>query len=246
MKPETLDRLIEARLQHRAIALLTDLESGDQALIGPDGISGTLALPPETVQESRARLSADRSGMLDPGPGGEKLFLQAFNPPLRLVIVGAVHIAQILAPMAALAGYAVNVIDPRRSFATDSRFPSVRLSTDWPDEALRALGPDHRTAIVTLTHDPKLDDPALEIALRSPAFYIGSLGSKRTHARRIERLTTSGFALDEIKRIHGPIGLALGGRSPAEIAVAILGEIIAVLNASADRNRADHGRAERS
>jgi xanthine dehydrogenase accessory factor len=145
-------------------------------------------------------------------------------------VVGAVHIAQALAPMAALAGYEVTVIDPRQAFATESRFPGVRLVTEWPDEALGALRPNRRTAVVTLTHDPKLDDPALEVALRSDAFYIGALGSTRTQAKRLHRLQELGFNQEQLGRIHGPIGLKLGGRAPAEIAIAILAEATQVLH----------------
>jgi xanthine dehydrogenase accessory factor len=171
----------------------------------------------------RQALAEDASGPLE--LEGRQIFLQVFNPPLRMAVVGAVHIAQPLAPMAALAGFAVTVIDPRRAFATSQRFPGVELTHDWPDEALERMKPDRRTAIVTLTHDPKIDDPALEAALRSEAFYIGALGSKRTHASRLERLRASGFADNQLGRIHGPIGLALGGRSPAEIAIAILAQV---------------------
>jgi xanthine dehydrogenase accessory factor len=141
-----------------------------------------------------------------------------------------VHIAQSLVPMAAIAGYAVTVVDPRGAFATDARFPGVTLATDWPDDALTALDPDRRTAIVTLTHDPKLDDPALHVALRSPAFYIGALGSRRTHARRVERLREAGFNDKEIGRIHAPIGLDIGAVSPAEISISILGQITEILH----------------
>jgi xanthine dehydrogenase accessory factor len=155
------------------------------------------------------------------------------NPPVRLVIVGAVHIAQPLAEMARLAGLAVAIVDPRRAWATAARFPELQLVHAWPDAALVGLELDARTAIVTLTHDSKLDDPALIIALRSPAFYIGCLGSKRTHAARRDRLASSGFTTEDLDRLHGPVGLAIGARMPAEIAVAILAEIIAALRARA-------------
>jgi xanthine dehydrogenase accessory factor len=155
-----------------------------------------------------------------------------------MAVVGAVHIAQALAPMAVLAGYDVTVIDPRRAFATDARFPMVKLSTDWPDEALGALRPDRRMAVVTLTHDPKLDDPALEVALRSEAFYIGALGSARTHGKRLARFKELGFGDDQLARIHGPIGLRLGGRSPAEIAISIMAQVTQVLHTMAE---ADEG-----
>jgi xanthine dehydrogenase accessory factor len=149
------------------------------------------------------------------------------NPAPRLILVGAVHISQALAPMAALAGYAVMVIDPRQAFATDARFPDVSLSGDWPDEAMARLKLDRRTAVVTLTHDPKLDDPALQTALKSDVFYIGALGSKKTHAARLARLREAGFGDADCARIRGPVGLSIGAKSPAEIAVSILAEITA-------------------
>ena len=155
--------------------------------------------------------------------------MQVFNPPLRMFVIGAVHIAQSLVPMAALLGYEITVIDPRSSFASDDRFPAVAISTDWPDEALERFAPDARSAIITLTHDPKIDDPALATALRSDAFYIGSLGSIRTHRLRLERLRREGYDAAAIGRIHGPIGLDIGARSPAEIATAILGQVTSVL-----------------
>src|SRR3546814_1961726 len=156
------------------------------------------------------------------------LFVHVYNPPLRLLIVGAVHISQALVPIASLAGYEVVVIDPRKAWASAERFPGVRLVDDWPDAAMTALAPDHRSAVVLLTHDPKLDDPALRVALRSPAFYVGARGSRKTHARRLSRLSADGLNADELARIHAPIGLAIGARSPAEIAIAILAQITQV------------------
>jgi xanthine dehydrogenase accessory factor len=164
-------------------------------------------------------LTADRSGF-----AGE-WFLGVHNPPLRLAVVGAVHIAQALVPMARIAGYDVMVVDPREAFASEARFPDTRLSHDWPDEALVAYGLDTRTAVVTLTHDPKLDDPAVMAALRAPVFYLGCLGSPRTHARRVDRLRAAGFADADIARIHAPIGADIDAKSPAEIALAILAQI---------------------
>jgi len=143
-----------------------------------------------------------------------------------------VHIAQALVAMAQLAGYAVTVVDPRRAFASDARFPAVSLRHDWPDEAMRELAPDRRTAVVTLTHDPKIDDPALEGALASEAFYIAALGSKRTHGARVERLAQLGFTETQIARVHGPAGLALGAVSPAEIAISVMAEMTSVLRRS--------------
>lgn len=166
---------------------------------------------------------------------GRSWFLAVYNPPLDLVIVGAVHIAQPLARMAALTGYGVRVIDPRTSFATPERFPDVRLSHDWPDDALAKspLGP--RSALVALTHDPKVDDPALTAALRSDCFYIGALGSKKTHAARLARLEQNGFSSDQLARVCGPAGLAIGAKSPAEIAVSILAQMTATLRQGAQK-----------
>ncbi|OIQ45116.1 MAG: XdhC/CoxI family protein [Roseobacter sp. MedPE-SW] len=171
------------------------------------------------------RMRLDRSGVEEDG----ETFVAVHNPPLRLVVVGAVHIAQALVPMAQLAGYDPAVIDPRAAFASPERFPGVSLLDDWPDEAVAALGLDARTALVLLTHDPKLDDPALEAGLRERCFYIGALGSKRTHAARIERMLAAGFTEQDLSRIHGPVGLDIGAAGPAEIAVAILAEMTAVL-----------------
>jgi len=175
------------------------------------------------------RFRMDRSGFK---PDGET-FVAIHNPPLRLLIVGAVHIAQALVPMARIAGYDPVLIDPRESFASAARFPGETVMHDWPDECLRALGLDQRTALVLLTHDPKLDDPALKEALRSGVFYIGALGSTRTHAKRVARLTEAGFSEAEIARIHGPIGLDIGAAGPAEIAVSILAEMTQVLRKGA-------------
>ncbi|WP_417712720.1 XdhC family protein [Pseudophaeobacter arcticus] len=171
------------------------------------------------------RMRLDRSGVEDDG----ETFVAVHNPPLRLVVVGAVHIAQALVPMAQLAGYDPAVIDPRAAFASPERFPGVTLLEDWPDEAVAALGLDARTALVLLTHDPKLDDPALAAGLRQKCFYIGALGSKRTHAKRVERMLAAGFGEQDTARIHGPVGLDIGAAGPAEIAIAILAEMTAVL-----------------
>jgi xanthine dehydrogenase accessory factor len=231
MKEELLRRLVADRQRHRPVGLITDLDSGRQLLLHADGSDGELTLDVETVEQARRRLKSDRSGLLE--VANRRLFLQAAMPAPRLILVGAVHIAQALAPMAALAGYAVTVVDPRRSFATDARFPDVTLTSDWPDEALERLAPDVRTAIVTLTHDPKLDDPALTVALNSPAFYIGALGSRRTHAARLNRLKNEGFAEADLARIHGPVGLSINALSPAEIALSILAQITQIRRAGA-------------
>jgi xanthine dehydrogenase accessory factor len=171
----------------------------------------------------------DRSGFDEDG----ETFVAIHNPPLRLIVVGAVHIAQALVPMARIAGYDPVLIDPRESFASAARFPGETVLDDWPDEALRGLGLDGRTALVLLTHDPKLDDPALAEALRSGVFYIGALGSARTHAKRVARLAAAGFSEAEIARIHGPVGLDIGAAGPSEIAVSILAEMTRVLRKGA-------------
>lgn len=158
---------------------------------------------------------------------GDDMFVQTYDPPLRLAIIGAVHISQALLPMAAQLGYQTIIIDPRTAFATPERFPGAHIDTRWPDEVLAEWQPDGASAVIALTHDPKLDDPALAIALASPAFYVGALGSRRTHAARIERLTTAGIAPDALARIHGPVGLSIGAANPAEIALSIMAGITA-------------------
>ncbi len=211
---EVLRGLVEARAARRPMAYEVDLASGDRRLVS-DGHA--------------ERFAIDRSGFEAEGAR----FVAIHNPPLRLIIVGAVHIAQALVPMARIAGYDVYIVDPRAAFGSEARFPGERIVPDWPDEALEAIGVDSRTAVVLLTHDPKLDDPALQIALRSEAFYIGALGSSRTHAARTGRLAEAGFSAAQIDRIHGPIGLDIGASGPPEIAVAILSEMTRVLRRGA-------------
>ncbi len=230
MKRAILDAVIAARAQKRALALATNLKSGAQLALTEADSLGDLEASPAISAAAANALRHDKPVTIASNDG--PVFVQPFNPPLRMFIVGGVHIAQALAPMGALAGYDVTVNDPRGSFASQVRFPNVALSEEWPDEALAAYAPDSRTAIVTLTHDPKLDDPALAVALRSPAFYIGALGSRKTHAARLERLTGLGFSDEELSRIHGPLGLALGGRSPAEIAIAALAQATQALHAN--------------
>lgn len=208
---ELLERLVEAREEGTPVAYVTDTETGNPQL------------KPAAAYPERFRL--DRSGVEEDG----RTFVAIHNPPLRMVIVGAVHIAQHLVPMARACGYNPTVIDPRPAFASEARFPGEQILDDWPDEALRALKIDARTAIVTLTHDPKLDDPAIVTALESEAFYLGCLGSKRTHAKRVERLREVDFTDAEIARIHAPVGLDIGGREPAEIAVSIMAQITETL-----------------
>lgn len=210
-------------------AMLADLVAARAARepvaaeLRPEGWTRRLLRPGQDAAAD-ARFRTDRSGMEEDGR-----FLCIHNPPLRLAVIGAVHIAQALLPMARLAGYDAVLIDPRGAFASASRFPGETLVEDWPDEALAALAPDARTAIVTLTHDPKLDDPAIRVALRSGCFYLGCLGSKKTHARRVERLQAAGFTEAEMARIHAPVGLDIGARTPAEIAVSVLAQITQVL-----------------
>ncbi len=230
MKSEILDDVLAAREAKRPAALVTDLSDGAQALIVDGTVKGDLDLTDAMLDGVRKALAKDESSTIV--ADDLKVFIHVFTPPKRLVVVGAVHIAQALAPMAALAGYAVTIIDPRSAFAMDWRFPGVTLTHDWPDEALEALRPDRRTAVITLTHDPKLDDPALKLALKSDAFYIGALGSTRTNAKRLERLGADGISEVELARIHGPVGLDIGAISPAEIAIAILAEMTNTLNAS--------------
>jgi xanthine dehydrogenase accessory factor len=213
----------------RTVVLATDIPGGEARLVHPfDGGGG---VEPALLAAAREAAAAGRSRLWD-GPGG-RVFLRVYGPPARLVIVGAVHIAQALAPMARLAGLDVLVVDPRRAFATGPRFQGVALSSDWPGEALARVGLDRRTAVVTMTHDPKIDDPALVAALRSEAFYVGALGSRTTQAARRERLRREGLDEAQLDRIHGPVGLPIGAASTAEIAVSILAELVACLRLGA-------------
>lgn len=215
-----LKELLKKRDAKHPVVLATRLTDGSQKLLHLSDKQQEKWL----IEAIREALVTDKSRVVV-APDGAEWFLNAFNPPLRLIVIGAVHIAQPLARMAALAGYDVTVVDPRTAFASSERFPGVALSTDWPDEAMSALAPDARTAVVTLTHDPKLDDPALKAALASPCFYIGALGSRKTHGSRLERLRAAGFDDEALARIHGPVGLAIGAKSPAEIAISILAQI---------------------
>jgi len=221
MRRETLASLNEARRAGRAIVRATDIKTGDEIVLDP--MSDVTPLGTAAAQAARA----DQSTTIE--LDGRSWFLAVYNPPLDLVIVGAVHIAQPLARMAALTGYGVRVIDPRTSFATQERFPDVQLSHDWPDDALAKVPLGPRSALVALTHDPKVDDPALTAALHSDCFYIGALGSKKTHAARLARLEQNGFSTEQLARICGPAGLAIGAKSPAEIAVSILAQMTATL-----------------
>ncbi len=223
MKAPTLQSVQDARASGRPVVLATRLPDGEQVVLpNPDY--------PELNTYARVALMAEKSGTHE--VAGTTWFLHAFNPPARIVIVGAVHIAQALVPLASQLGYGVTVVDPRRSFATDDRFPNVAVSTGWPDEALDELRPDSRTAVVTLTHDPKLDDPALDRALKSEAFYIGALGSRKTHGKRLERLRALGHGDDALARIRGPVGLNIGAVTAPEIALSVLAQIVAVRRGS--------------
>lgn len=223
---DTFIKLRESVKSRRPACLVTSILTGEtRFLTESDAASDPHA------QDVTAALRSDRTADLEPAtPGGDRLFIQPFCPPVRVLIVGAVHIAQPLSQLCALTGFEVTVIDPRTAFATAQRFPGVTRLTTWPADALKELGLDRRAAVITLTHDPKLDDPALEAALKSDAFYIGSLGSGKTHQSRLSRLRGRGFGDDALARIHGPVGLKLGGRAPAEIAVSILAQLIAELH----------------
>jgi xanthine dehydrogenase accessory factor len=226
MQTKTLAALQSARAQRRAVTLATRLSDAAEALVYLDAADGALAGDAAIVAAARRAMTVGRSETAE--IGGEKVFLNVYVPPPRLSIVGAVHIAQSLAPMATMLEFDVTVVDPRGAWATANRFPGVKVIQDWADEAFQAMGLDVSTAVVTLTHDPKLDDPALEAALKSDVFYIGALGSRRTHAKRKERLAEVGITDEMFARVHGPIGLNIGAKSPAEIAVSILGQIIEV------------------
>jgi xanthine dehydrogenase accessory factor len=226
VKVESLTAINEARAAKRRVCLVRYLDDGGEALVVDDRTTRG-EVPADVAAAVEMALRRDQSASTETSRG--RTFLQVFNPPLRLIVIGAVHIAQALAPIASLAGYQVTVVDPRRAFATDSRFPDVAISGDWPDEALTALAPDRRTAVVALTHDPKLDDPGLDVALRSEAFYIAALGSRRTHAGRLERLGALGHDAATLARIHGPAGLDIGAVSPAEIAIAVMAQLTRAL-----------------
>ena len=219
MNLDILRTLNEERAARRAVIVVTNQDSGAQRLVKAPDI-GNDPLKDVLVKHIRS----GKSGIEETGEG--KVFLTVHVPSPKLVITGAVHISQALAPMGHLLGYDVTIVDPRTAFATIERFPDVKVVAEWPDVALPPLGIDQYTAFVALTHDPKIDDPGLDIALKSDCFYIGALGSRKTHARRVERLKTErGFTDNDIGRIHSPIGLAIGAVSPSEIAVAIIGEI---------------------
>jgi xanthine dehydrogenase accessory factor len=228
VKLDILSALNAERAARRAAIVVTDLASGAQRLVrGEEARSDPLA---EVLDK---HLRSGKSGVEETPQG--RVFLTVHVPPPRLIAIGAVHISQALAPMAKLVGYDVTIVDPRTAFASPERFPDVKLIAEWPDAALPPLGVDRYTAFVALTHDPKIDDPALSHALARDCFYIGALGSKKTHARRLERLKGQGLSEAALARIHAPIGLAIGAVSPPEIAVSIMAEITARLRQPAER-----------
>lgn len=224
MRPDILTALQAARTAKRPVALVTNLRSGAQKLVYRDGTEGELCIDVDMIMAAQEMLARDESGTLQTGAG--LIFVHVHNPPPRLIVVGAVHIAEPLVRIGAMAGFGVSLIDPRRAFAASQSFDGLTVSTAWPDEAMADMKPDVRSAIVTLTHDPKIDDPALEAALASPAFYIGALGSRKTHAARLSRLKERGFDDAALARIKGPVGLDIGALSPAEIAVSIVAQIV--------------------
>ncbi|MCP4563760.1 MAG: XdhC/CoxF family protein [Bosea sp.] len=222
MDLKLLSTLNAERAARRATVLVTDLGSGEQRLVKEADLAGDVL-----AEALDKQLRSGKSGIVE--VDGKAWFLTVQAPPPRIVVTGAVHISQALAPMAKLLDLDITVIDPRTAFATQERFPEVTLLAEWPEEALQKVPFDGYTAFVALTHDPKIDDPALQAALRSSCFYIGALGSRKTHGKRLERLAEAGFGEADVKRIHAPIGLDIGAVSPAEIALAILGEIVQAL-----------------
>ncbi len=229
MRQAVLAELMECIKYRRPALTVSDLATGEARLIRAEDVGREGALEPEL----REALRTDKSRTVKTGAG--EVFVNVFNPPLRMIMVGAVHISQALIPLSQRAGYDVTVIDPRTAFATPERFAGVKLIAEWPDEVIPKLGLDRRTAVILLTHDPKIDDPALKLALASDAFYIGALGSPRTHAKRIERMQAEGFDDVALAKIHAPIGLDIGAVGPVEIALSILAEVTAVLRGRGGR-----------
>jgi xanthine dehydrogenase accessory factor len=227
-----LDLLAVRNAEHaarRSTILVTDIASGEQRVV----LERDVKADPLSLL-LREHLALRKSGLAE--QDGRQIFLDVHVPPVKLFVIGAVHVSQALAPMTAGLDLDVTIVDPRGAFATPERFPGVSLLPEWPDEVLPRLGLDRHTAVLTLTHDPKIDDRALSVALRSECFYIGSLGSRKSHAQRLQRLRAAGFSDDELARLHAPIGINIGAISPAEIAISILAEFIAVLRA--DRRQA--------
>lgn len=219
MKLELLAALNEERRARRAAVLVTNLADNAQRLVKAQAIA---ADPMAELIDRQLRMG--KSGPVE--HEGASYFLTVQAPPARLVVIGAVHVSQALAEMARMVDFDVTIVDPRTAFASPERFPNVRVVAEWPDKALAGFGLDRYTALAALTHDPKIDDPALHLALKAECFYVGALGSRKTHGKRVERLTAAGFTPDQIARIHAPIGLDIGAVSPAEIAVSVLAEVI--------------------
>jgi xanthine dehydrogenase accessory factor len=230
MRLDILQALNAERAARRGAIVVTDVATGDQRFVAAADVA---ADPLREVLE--AHLRTGKSGMEETAQG--RVFLTVHVPSARLVVTGAVHISQALAPIAQLLGYDVTIVDPRTAFASPERFPDVKVIAEWPDVALPPLGVDRYTAFIALTHDPKIDDPALAHALSRDCFYIGALGSKKTHARRLDRLKAGGISEVALARIHAPIGLPIGAVSPPEIAVAIMAEITASLRLAAEKTK---------
>lgn len=248
MKREVLEALVAAKKEKRAAVLLTPLGDGGTSRAASGDVSrvwspGGEDLAPELRDAALRAIATDDAFTVETAEG--PVFVKPVNPPLRLFVVGAVHIAEPLSRIAELLGYAVTIIDPRAAFARAERWPGIAVRNEWPDEVFAATPIDHRTAIVALTHDPKVDDPALEAALGSPAFYVGALGSGKTHASRLRRLGERGLSAEALARIHGPIGLRIGARSPGEIAVSIVAQMTEVLRGASSGERSGAKPGER-
>ncbi len=222
MRLEHLRELNTARTERRAIVLITEVTDGAQRVVRGESIASD-----PMAELLDAALRSGKSTTVE--HEGKSYFLTVQVPPVRIIVIGAVHISQALAPMAKLAGFDMTIIDPRTAFATPDRFPDVKLLAEWPQTALPPLKPDRYTAMALFTHDPKIDDPGLIEALKAECFYIGALGSRKTHAKRVERMKEVGFTDEQLGRIRAPIGLDIGSVTPSEIAVAVLGEIILAL-----------------
>jgi xanthine dehydrogenase accessory factor len=230
MRLDILHALNAERAARRGAIVVTDVATGDQRFVAAADVAA------DSLREVlEAHLRSGKSGMEETAQG--RVFLTVHVPSARLVVTGAVHISQALAPIAQLLGYDVTIVDPRTAFASPERFPDVKVIAEWPDVALPPLGVDRYTAFIALTHDPKIDDPALAHALSRDCFYIGALGSKKTHARRLERLKAGGIPEVALARIHAPIGLPIGAVSPPEIAVAIMAEVTASLRLAAEKTK---------
>jgi xanthine dehydrogenase accessory factor len=225
VKRELLGAVVAARHRKQPAVLVRGLTTGKQCVVTrQESLGDSDDIDPGVMDAARAALDSDGARTIE--AAGERYLIQTLAAAARMLIVGAVHIAQSLVPMAMHVGYEIFLIDPRTAFANPERFPNVKIDNRWPDEAMSDLELDARTAIVALSHDPKIDEPALQAAMDSNAFYIGALGSKSNHTKRLKRLAALGYSKEQLSRVHGPIGLPLGGRSPPEIAVAILAQVI--------------------